>query len=132
MYTGIYPRMYNNQPQMMPPQQIVQVNGKASIDTLQLAPNSSMLAMDNTAPIVWLCVSDGIGKVTATPYDIAPHVEQEEKNVELRLNNLENALRRMEERLNESNVNESESKQDFANAKRNKKSSINVKSDDDE
>ena len=52
----------------LPAQQIIQVNGKASVDTIQLAPNSSVLVMDTSAPIVWMCVSDGIGKVTATPY----------------------------------------------------------------
>lgn len=62
---------------ILPPQQVLQVQGKPSIDMLQMSPNSSLLAMDMTAPIVWLCVSDGIGRVTATPYDISPHKEPE-------------------------------------------------------
>ena len=42
---------------------------------MRLSPNSSVLIMDETAPIVWLCVSDGLGNVTPTPYDITPHVD---------------------------------------------------------
>ena len=62
----------NNQT-ALPQQQVIQVNGKASVDTIQLAPNSSVLVMDTSAPIVWLCVSDGVGRVTSTPYDITEH-----------------------------------------------------------
>lgn len=54
-------------------EQVTQVNGRASVEQIQLAPNSSKLVMDTTAPIVWLCVSDGVGRVTATPYDITEH-----------------------------------------------------------
>lgn len=42
---------------ILPQQQVLQVNGKASVDTIRMAPNSSLLAMDTSAPIVWLCVS---------------------------------------------------------------------------
>ena len=60
------------QPQLQQ-EQVTQVNGRASVEQIQLAPNSSKLVMDTTAPIVWLCVSDGVGRVTATPYDITEH-----------------------------------------------------------
>ena len=60
-------------PQQLQQEQVTQVNGRASVDQIQLAPNSSKLVMDTTAPIVWLCVSDGVGRVTATPYDITEH-----------------------------------------------------------
>ena len=69
--------MYNYfQPNVLPPQQVLQANGKASIDALRMSPNSSVLIMDTTAPIVWLCTSDGLGNVTSMPYDIAQHVEE--------------------------------------------------------
>lgn len=61
------------QANVLPPQQVIQVAGRQSIDTLQMSPNSSVLIMDTSAPIVWLCVSDGLGKVTATAYDITLH-----------------------------------------------------------
>lgn len=91
---------------MLPQQQVIQVNGKASVDTIQLSPNSSILVMDTSAPIVWLCVSDGLGKVTSTPYDITLHkdkqsVEAEARSaIEQRVAVLEAAIAEMEEKLN--------------------------------
>ena len=95
-----YPYQFQNPYQQqnqnfLPQQQVIQVNGKASVDTIQLAPNSSVLVMDTSAPIVWLCVSDGIGKVTATPYDITLHQEKQPvdmANIEQRLANVEAIL----------------------------------------
>ena len=105
-----YNNPYNNifQPQQpqsntLPQQQIIQVNGKASVDTIQLAPNSSILVMDTSAPIVWMCVSDGVGKVTSTPYDISVHKEEppvDVKSIEQRLAAIEGTIAEMEGRLN--------------------------------
>ena len=89
-----YPGM--QQPNALPQQQVVQANGKASIDALRMAPNSSVLIMDKTAPIVWLCTSDGLGNVTSVPYDIIPHKDPAPIDV----NGLEDRIRRLEERLN--------------------------------
>ena len=57
----------------LPQRQVEQVNGKESLDRIQMAPNSSMLVMDTTAPLVWLCVSDSVGSITKTAYDITLH-----------------------------------------------------------
>ena len=111
---------YNTQSQAfqptLPQQQIIQVNGKASVDTIQLAPNSSLLAMDTSAPIVWLCVSDGVGKVTSTPYDITIHKENppvDMKSIEHRISEIEKSITEMEDKLNaKSNASKSKSKQD--------------------
>ena len=109
---------YQNYPNILPPQQIIQVNGKASVDTIQLSPNSSILLMDTSAPIVWMCVSDGIGKVTATPYDIKIHYDEPPVNVndlESRLSRLENIIVGMEEKSNaKPNAKSTKSKQDDA------------------
>lgn len=82
-------------------QQIIQVNGKASVDTIQLAPNSSVLLMDTTAPIVWMCVSDGVGKCVATPYKIEPYIEKDEKAdvIEKRLQDIETSIADIEKRI---------------------------------
>lgn len=88
----------------LPQQQIIQVNGKASVDTIQLAPNSSLLAMDTSAPIVWMCVSDGVGKVTSTPYDITIHQDVppvDMNSVEQRLANVEKTISELEGKLND-------------------------------
>ena len=84
-------------------QQIIQVNGKASVDTIRLAPNSSLLAMDTTAPIVWMCVSDGVGKVTSTPYDISKHEEKppvDVASIEERISKVEKIVSEWEDKLN--------------------------------
>ena len=112
---------YNNilqQPQqanVLPQQQIIQVNGKASVDTIQLSPNSSILVMDTSAPLVWLCVSDGVGKVTAKAYDIIEHKDTppiDTANLEQRITAVENFINKlMEGANNESNVSSVKSKQ---------------------
>lgn len=101
MYNG-YP--FNNHfNSVLPQQQIIQVNGKASVDTIQLAPNSSILVMDTSAPIVWMCVSDGVGRVTSTPYDISIHKEEEKidnNDLEQRISALEITIAKMEDKIN--------------------------------
>ena len=103
MFNGFQPQMPQMQQQYIPQQQIIQVNGKASIDTMRLPPNSSVLVMDTSAPMVWMCVSDGVGRVTATPYDISVHQEtekQEAENMEKRIAKIEVAIEEMEEKIN--------------------------------
>lgn len=105
---------YNN---VLPQQQVIQVNGKASVDTIQLAPNSSVLVMDTSAPIVWLCVSDGVGRVNAVPYDITVHKEQTvtESNIEQRISALEATIAELEDKYNaKSNVSRTKPKQNIS------------------
>lgn len=117
-YNNIFQPQQQIQPQnnTLPQQQIIQVNGKASVDTIQLAPNSSILVMDTSAPIVWMCVSDGIGKVTSTPYDIIAHEEKSPidiSDVEKRLENVEKFIGQLMEgaKNDKSNVSRTKSKQ---------------------
>lgn len=91
----------------LPAQQIIQANGRASIDALRMAPNSSVLIADATAPIVWKCVSDGIGNVTAEPFDISPHKEAPPvDNVSLLaiVTELNDRLTRLEERYGSKSI----------------------------
>lgn len=83
---------FNN---VLPPQQILQVNGKASIEALRLSPNSSVLVADQTQPVIWKCVSDSMGNVTASAFDISPHKDEAEVEKE----NLTNTLLLISERL---------------------------------
>ena len=97
------PYYYQPNQNILPSQQIIQVNGKASVDTIQLAPNSSVLVMDTSAPIVWMCISDGIGKVTATPYDITVHQEKppiDVMDIEKRLANIEETIDKLKGEIN--------------------------------
>jgi hypothetical protein len=116
-YNSYYQQVSQQTP-ILPHQQIIQVNGKASVDTIQLAPNSSILVMDTSAPIVWMCISDGVGKVTATPYDIVIHQEEppvDMKSIENRLANIENIIAEMEDKINaKPNVSRTKSKSSLA------------------
>lgn len=67
---------------ILPPQQVLQVNGRESIEKLRMSPNSSLLAIDQTAPIIWFCSSDGIGTVTATPFDYTRHEDAPEPTID--------------------------------------------------
>ncbi len=92
---------------MLPPQQILQANGKTSIDMIQMSPNSSVLIADTTAPIVWKCVSDGLGNVTAEPFDIIPHkdeVQVEQETIVTTLTQMNARLTHLEELINEQSI----------------------------
>ena len=73
---GIQPQIQTPYQNVLPQQQILTANGKTSIDALKMSPNSSCLIADTTAPIIWKCVSDGLGNVSAEAYDISVHVDK--------------------------------------------------------
>lgn len=81
---------------ILPPQQILQANGKASIDLIRMSPNSSVLIADTTQPIVWKCISDGLGNVSAKPFDITPHKTEEEVEKETMATLLQSISERLE------------------------------------
>ena len=91
----MYP--YGYPPSMRVPQQeIIRVNGRNGAMSIQMAPSSSVLVLDETAPLVWLCQTDGAGYLTVTPFDIAPHQEAPQVSV----NDLSARLARLEEIVN--------------------------------
>lgn len=85
-------QQYNN---MQQPQQVLRVNGENGAKMLTLPPNSSALALDENAPIVWLCQTDGAGYKTCTPYKIEPYQQQPQSNI----TDLEMRVKRLEEML---------------------------------
>jgi hypothetical protein len=97
--------------QNMPRQEIIRVNGENGAKAYQMAPNSSALLLDESAPLVWLIQTDGAGYKTATPYTIAPYQAQPAPDY----NSLNDRITRLEEMLNAR-------KPDSANVKRGKQS----------
>ena len=107
-YSNSYPAYnpYNNYGPMSPQNaagaqqifsgQITRVNGKNGADALRLAPNSSVLLMDENDPIVWLKVTDGAGYATTTPYSIAPY----QTALPVDVNSLEERVKRLEDLIN--------------------------------
>ena len=79
--------------------EIIKVNGQNGAAAFQMAPNSQVLLLDETAPVVWLKTTDGAGYPTLTPYDITPAQTQEQKEagrfdaIEKRLTELEAMIR---------------------------------------
>lgn len=82
--------------QNLPRQEIIRVNGENGAKAYQMAPNSSALLMDESAPLVWLVQTDGAGYKTAVPYTIAPYQSQPAPD----LNDLEDRIKRLEEMIN--------------------------------
>ena len=93
------------QQNVMPPTQILTANGKSSIDALKMSPNSSVLIADNTAPIIWKCVSDGLGNVTSESFDVFPHKDEtkiQQENTLALIDDINTRLKRLEENYEES------------------------------
>lgn len=87
-YANPYPN-YNHQ-------QIIKVHGKNGADTYQMTPNSSVLLLDETAPLVYLAQTDGAGYKTISVYDIQPHKEVPPvsmQDLEQRIIRLEEAIK---------------------------------------
>lgn len=77
--------------------EVVRVSGKGGVDAFQMPPNSSVLLLDETAPLVWLKTTDGAGYPSATPYSIAPYEPKPLPD----LGTLEERLIRLEKILND-------------------------------
>lgn len=108
-YYQQYPQL--NQFQQPQHQEIVRVNGRAGAEMYQLAPNSSVLMLDETAPIVWAKSTDGAGYPTLTPYTISQY--EQEKPVDIHA--LEERITKIEEALSaKSNTGKAVPKQDNA------------------
>lgn len=73
--------------------EIIKVNGQAGAQSLRLTPNSGVIALDTTAPIVWLCQADGAGYFTPEPFTITPYqAATPESDIEKRLSRLEGII----------------------------------------
>lgn len=82
--------------------QILQANGKDSVKAIRMSPNSSALVCDSLLPIVYKCVSDSLGNVEISEFDISPRKSAEEvkaETMENRLTSLETHLLEIEEML---------------------------------
>lgn len=96
MYPNLYPQK----------QQITRVNGRAGAEMYQLAPDSSILLLDETEPIVWVKISDGGGYCTVKPFALNEYKEPKPVDIQ----SLEDRIKRLEEAVNEqSNSNNAKS-----------------------
>lgn len=96
-YQG-YGNYYNQQPQQQAPRyEVIHVNGQNGAQALQMAPNSNAIVMDDTAPMIWLCQTDGAGYKTVQAFDISPHKETPAVDVR----SLEERIARLEAAIND-------------------------------
>lgn len=82
-------------------QEVVRVNGKNGAQAYLLQPNSSILLLDETAPIVWLKMTDGAGYPTLTAYDIIPHADEGSQIDTKCLDELRERVSKLEDIINE-------------------------------
>lgn len=80
---------------------IIQVRGQNGAEALQMAPNSKVLLLDETDPLIWFVQTDGAGYKTVTPYSITPY--QPAPPVDL--NSIELRLSTLEEKINAKSYN---------------------------
>lgn len=106
---------FQNWGQNLPRQEIVKVNGQNGARAFQMAPNSSALLLDESAPIIWLVQTDGAGYKTEVPYSITPYQTQPEPDY----NSLDERIRRLEDIINGK-------KPDSGGAKRSKQSTVDA------
>ena len=86
---------FSHYPQTLQRQTVAKVSGKPGAEAYRIAPNSEVLLLDETAPIVWLKTTDSGGYATLTAYDITVHEEErpiDYKSFDERLKKLEEAI----------------------------------------
>lgn len=76
--------------------QITRVNGRNGAEAFRMAPNSSILLMDENDPIVWMKQTDGAGYATVTPYTVSPYQATPPVDV----SSLEERVKRLEDTIN--------------------------------
>lgn len=72
---------------------ILKVHGTEGLNALRMMPNDEVLALDETAPILWVIKTDSAGYKTPTPFEIRPY----QPEPEVSLKDIDQRLRRMEE-----------------------------------
>lgn len=99
-YNPTYPNNFTwNQPNAYTKQDVVRVNGENGAKAYNMAPNSSVLLLDENEPIVWLKTTDGAGYPTVTGYQITPMMTQAEKDANT-IAALEDRINKLERKLN--------------------------------
>lgn len=91
-------------------QEVVRVNGRNGANAYQMAPNSSILLLDETAPIIWLKTTDGASYPTVTGYTITPIETQATTTASVDYSVLEERISKLEEAFNARKSDASDSK----------------------
>jgi hypothetical protein len=82
--------------------QVASVKGRKGAENFPMAPNSSILLLDEDDPIIWFTTADSGGTITAIPYDYSEHIETREVSTEdlcAMIQSLSKQINRLEERM---------------------------------
>lgn len=92
--------MFNPYQPYLQTQQIIKVNGEGGAKAYQMAPNSSALLLDETAPRIWLKTTDGAGYPSMSAYKLEPYNPEPEKDIEGIIKRIEKLERAIDEKSN--------------------------------
>ena len=88
---------YNGYNNFGPVYHLIKVNGRPSIETMRIGPNSDALFLDESGTLAWYVETDGVGyKKVIAPYDLTPHVDTPPVD----LNDLLTRVQNLEETIN--------------------------------
>ena len=82
--------------------QIASVKGRRGAENFPMAPNSSVLLLDEDDPIIWFTTADSGGTITAEPFDYTEHIEKKVVSTEDlcdMISSLAGQIERLEERI---------------------------------
>ena len=76
--------------------QILKVKGRQGASDFNMGPNSQVFLLNDTGDIIWLVITDELGrKTTIKPYDISEHIEEPQPDLNVlmqRMNDIEQKL----------------------------------------
>lgn len=89
-------------PYAIPKQEVIRVSGRAGASAFAMGPNSSVLLMDETQPVVWLKTTDSACYPTLTGYPLGDPSELEKEEVPVSaFDSIASRLESIERRLDE-------------------------------
>lgn len=105
-YTGMSPN------QSLPRYSIVRVTGENGARAMQMAPDSQLIAVDETkSDRLWLLQTDGAGYLTVRPIKAEFEDIVTQQTIQETLMSISDRLTRLEEKLNDEQLNSRSSKQ---------------------
>lgn len=97
------------------PQHIPTAKSEESLKKLRMAPDSDVIIMHDTEPIIYICQTDSLGTMSYEAYDLLKRKSKEEENQDRVMNALllmNQRLENLEARLNESFIDEAQTVED--------------------
>ena len=93
----------------LPPQHIPTAKSEESLRKLRMAPDSDVIIMHDTDPVIYICQTDSLGTMSYEAYDLVKRKSKEEQaqdQLTQALLLINQRLENLEARVNESFINE--------------------------